>query len=439
MKESENNLTCAIKIQCSQTNSIFRAQAVEFSNSRQYGNVILTGYASHRNLAFFFFAIIACIIGFFIFFNTARKAETSGVLLPSEGLIRVRPGQAGIVTQVQIKEGQKVKTGDVLFVLSSERNIGHIHSAEDTVSKLLRNRRDSYRDELLQASQQSAQRVMAAQKRATALLEEAVRLDSQIVLQTSRVALVTQAFQRFKDLHKTNYISAAQLEEKEAELLDQRQRLAELERLKGISQRDYTSAEADYRDLRYQAQRDGAALKRNELAIQQDLAESEARREIQVTAPTAGTVAAITVEVGKPISADSTMTSILPTGSELEAEIYAPSRAVGFIKPGMKVLLRYQAYPYQKFGQYEAVVHEIAGTSMSAQELTMPGAATASNQTFEPLYRIRLKLKQQSVLAYGKPVNLKPGMLLNASIILEHRRLYEWILEPLFSISGRSS
>lgn len=69
----------------------------------------------------------------------------------------------------------------------------------------------------------------------------------------------------------------------------------------------------------------------------------------------------------------------------------------------------------------------------------MPGAATASNQTFEPLYRIRLKLKQQSVLAYGKPVNLKPGMLLNASIILEHRRLYEWILEPLFSISGRSS
>jgi membrane fusion protein len=53
------------------------------------------------------------------------------------------------------------------------------------------------------------------------------------------------------------------------------------------------------------------------------------------------------------------------------------------------------------------------------------------------LYRIRLKLKQQSVLVYGKSVNLKPGMLLDASIILEHRRLYEWILEPLFSISGR--
>jgi membrane fusion protein len=178
-------------------------------------------------------------------------------------------------------------------------------------------------------------------------------------------------------------------------------------------------------------------LKRNELAAQQDLAESEARREIQVLAPTGGTVTAITVEVGKPVSADTTLTSILPNGSELEAEIYVPSRAVGFIKLGMTVLLRYQAYPYQKFGQYEAVVHEVAGTSMSAQELTLPGVATASSQTPEPLYRIRLKLKQQSVLAYGKRVNLKPGMLLDASVILEHRRLYEWVLEPLFSISGR--
>ena len=378
------------------------------------------------------------IIGFFIFFETTRKAEVSGVLLPNEGLIRVRPGQPGIVTRVRVKEGQKVNVGDVLFVLSNERNIDALHSAESTVSKLLQNRRDSYRNELLQTGQQSRQRVSAAQKRAAALLEEAARLDSQILLQKSRVILVTQAFQRLKNLHATSYISAAQLEEKEGELLDQRQRLAELDRLKGINQRDYASAEAEYRDLQYQTQRDEAALKRNELAIQQDLAESEARREIQVIAATSGTVTAITVEVGKPVLADSTLTSILPTGSELEAEIYTPSRAVGFIKPGMKVLLRYQAYPYQKFGQYEAIVHEVAGTSMSAQELTLPGAAGVSNQTSEPLYRIRLQLKQQTVVAYGKPVNLKPGMLLDASIILEHRRLYEWVFEPLFSISGRS-
>ena len=416
---------------------LFRQQAVDFSNTRKYGVVILTSYSSHRILTTFFSMIVIAIVAFFILFTTARRADIHGVLLPSEGLIRVRPGQVGIVTQVRVKEGQKIRAGDVLFVLSNERNIGTLRSVESTVTELLGNRRDSYRDELLQASQQSSQRILAAQRKAAALLEEGARLESQIALQRSRVTLVTQAFQRFKNLHATNYISLAQLEEREGELLDQRQRLAELERLKGISERDYAAAQAEYRDLWYQAQRDEAALKRSKLAIQQDLAESEARREIQVIAPTDGTVTAVTVEVGKPVLAESTLTSVLPAGSELDAEIYAPSRSVGFIRPGMKVLLRYQAYPYQKFGQYEAVVHEVAGTSMSPQELTLPGAALVSNQTSEPLYRIRLKLKQQSVLTYGKQVNLKPGMLLDASIILEHRRLYEWILEPLFSISGR--
>ena len=417
---------------------LFRQQVIESSNTQQYGKVILTCYVSHRILTAFFCSIALALVSFFFFFSIARKAETSGVLLPIEGIIRVRPGQTGIVTQVRVKEGQSVKAGDVLFILSNERNIGTPHSAESTVSTLLQNRRDSYRDELLQMSQQSNQRVSAAQKKMEALLEEGARLKSQIVLQKSRVVLVTQAFQRFKDLHVTNYISAAQLEEKEGELLDQRQRLAELERLKGINMREYASADADYHDLLFQTKRDETALKRNALAIQQDLAESEARREIQVIAPTTGVITAIAADVGKPVLADSTLTSVLPAGSELEAEIYAPSRSVGFVRPGMKVLLRYQAYPYQKFGQYEAVVHEVAGTSMSARDLTLPGAMMASNQGTEPLYRIRLKLKAQSVLAYGKPIRLKPGMLLDASIILEHRHLYEWVLEPLFSISRRS-
>lgn len=420
-----------------QVQPLYRQQAVDFANTRQYGTIILASYLSHRILTTFFCTIAVAIVVFFIFFMTTRRADAPGVLLPSEGLIRVRPGQVGIVTQVRVKEGQKVKAGDVLFVLSNERNIGTLRSAESTVTELLQDRRDSYRDELLQASQQSSQRVLAAQRKAAALLEERTRIESQIALQRSRIALVMQAFQRFKDLHATNYISVAQLEEREGELLDQRQKLAELERLKGISERDYASTQAEYRDLWYQAQRDEVTLKRNKLAIQQDLTESEARREIQVIAPTAGTVTAITVEVGKPVLADSTLASVLPTGSELEAEIYVSSRSVGFIRPGMKVLLRYQAYPYQKFGQYEAVVHEVAGTSMPPQELTLPGAAIGSSQSSEPLYRIRLKLKKQSVFAYGKPVSLKPGMLLDASIILEHRRLYEWILEPLFSISGR--
>jgi membrane fusion protein len=123
---------------------------------------------------------------------------------------------------------------------------------------------------------------------------------------------------------------------------------------------------------------------------------------------------------------------VLPQGAQLEAEIYVPSRSIGFVKPGMQVLLRYQAYPYQKFGQYRARVREVVDTSMLPQELGLP-----QNASSEPLYRIRLALDSQTIQAYGKHLPLKSGMVVDASIHLDHRRLYEWILEPLFSITGR--
>jgi membrane fusion protein len=54
------------------------------------------------------------------------------------------------------------------------------------------------------------------------------------------------------------------------------------------------------------------------------------------------------------------------------------------------------------------------------------------------MYRIRLALQSQHIKAYGAVRPLKAGMVLDASIVLEERRLYEWILEPLYSISGRT-
>ena len=334
-----------------------------------------------------------------------------------------------------MSEGQAVQKGDVLFVLSGERSSSSEDSTQQAVSVLLKSRRDSFSNELNQAGLQSRQRMAGVQQRTKGLGDELERLGNQITIQTTRVSLAEQAYKRFEDLQKTNFLSQAQLQDKQAELLDQRQRLADIRRVQAATQRELTSAEAELSDQQVQAERDAAGLQRNISAIEQDLTESEARREILVRAPRSGIVTAITVATGQTVAGNTVLASVLPAGSALEAEIYAPSRAVGFIKPGMTVLLRYQAYPYQKFGQYRAQVREVAGMSLGPEEL---GAAMANaGGSGEPLYRIRLTLDKQAVLAYGRQMPLKSGMLVDASVQLEHRRLYEWILEPLFSISGR--
>lgn len=379
-----------------------------------------------------FLLIGVSIIAFFAFFSTIRKVQCQGVLIPTAGVLRIVPTQTAVVKAKYIMEGQIVNTGDVLFVLSSERSSTSLGATQQAVSALLKKRRDSFSSELGQVDLQSRQRMANVQRRTLDLGGELARLDDQITIQNTRVSLAEQAYQRFEQLQKTNFMSQAQLQDKQAELLDQRQRLADIRRAKSTTQRELANADAELHDLQVQGQRDAAALERDISAIEQDLTESEARREVQVRAPQSGIVTAITADVGQTVAGNTALASLLPSGAALEAEIYAPSRAAGFIKPGMIVLLRYQAYPYQKFGQYRARVREVANTSLRPDELGI-----AKGQGDEPLYRIRLKLDQQSVLAYGRQMPLKSGMLVDASVQLEHRRLYEWILEPLFSISGR--
>lgn len=412
----------------------YRQQALDFRRNKQYGTVLLARPLSHRMMTVMAALIGAGLLVFLATFSTTRKAHCQGVLLPDIGVLRVQPGQAGIVVEQRAREGQYVRKGAVLFVLNAERSTGLAGSTELAVSQLLQTRRDSFSRELAESAQHLRQRSAAVQQRHDDLRNEAARLGDQVGLQQQRVTLAEQAYGRYRELQATNYISAAQLQEKQGELLDQRQRLADLQRLQMGKQRELASARDELLELRAQGERDAHALQRNVAALEQDLAENHARREIVVRAPQDGVVTAIMANPGQAVAANAVLAAVLPDGAQLEAEIYAPSRSVGFVKPGMQVLLRYHAYPYQKFGQHAAIVRDVTHTSVAPDEL--PDGVAAGGRT-EPMYRIRLKLSRQSVQAYGKHVPLKSGMLLDASIMLERRRLFEWVLEPLFSISGR--
>ena len=65
------------------------------------------------------------------------------------------------------------------------------------------------------------------------------------------------------------------------------------------------------------------------------------------------------------------------------------------------------------------------------------GALVGNAQQGEPYCRITVALERQNITAYGKHEALKPGMLLDVDVLGEKRRLIEWILEPIYSLTGR--
>ena len=130
----------------------------------------------------------------------------------------------------------------------------------------------------------------------------------------------------------------------------------------------------------------------------------------------------------------------------MQAQLFAPSSAVGFLRPAQRVQLRYQAFPYQKFGHHPGQVLQVSRTPLQAADLaSLPlsaGSVTGVGAdgtplAAEPLYRITVALDEQTVQAYGVAQPLVAGMQLEADVLLDRRRLIEWIFEPLLSVTGR--
>lgn len=416
---------------------LFRMQVLDRSRSRQHGAIVLARPVSFHILTWLFVGMAAAMIVFFMEFSVARKAQVPGVLVPVEGLVKIISPHGGVVTAAMAREGSVVKKGDVLVILSNERASEGVKSAEQRISALLESRRTSLRSEQVQLRRQSSQLAVDLRRRMTDTESEIRRIDDQVALQQRRIALMNATVRRYEDLYASSYMPALQVQEKQAELIDQQQKLADLTRARAAVERTLADTHHEASNLDIQAQRDEEASDRDIALLEQEITESEARRIIPVRAPRNGVVTAITAEPGQTAVAGQAIAAILPDGGELEAELYVTSRSIGFIHPEMPVLLRYQAYSYQKFGHAKGTVREVSATAMRAAELNATSAAMMTLSDTEPVYRVRVRLDKQAMKAYGIAHSLKSGALLDASIILEQRRLYEWILDPLYTVIGR--
>jgi membrane fusion protein len=199
--------------------------------------------------------------------------------------------------------------------------------------------------------------------------------------------------------------------------------------------RDRLELEGQLNELPMKSFSEIAAINRNKSQLAQEIAQVEVRREIVVPAPQEGTVTAILAEKGGPASVSTSLLSIVPADADLEAHLYAPSRAIGFLRAGQPVYLRYQAFPYQKFGHHVGTIVSVSRATFNPSEL--PARAAGGTAPTEPLYRLTVRIPKKTMTVNSGEVPLQPGMQLDADVVLERRRLIEWMLEPVFTLTGK--
>jgi membrane fusion protein len=364
-----------------------------------------------------------------------KKSRVSGQLVPIDGVAKIHAREAAVVRERRVQEGQTVRKGDVLFVLAAERlnAVGDdVHSA---VSTAITGRQISLDEEARARASARAQERASLALRFASAQQAAVQAESELTVQARRVSLSEAALARQKMLMRQGFISDAGVESKEAEVLAEQARLLALQRALHAARAEVATLTMAEREAADRHVAESASERRASAMLVQEADEHSAKREFAVLAPFDGQVTAIQIDVGQMAGTSVPLATVVPSGSELLAHLYVPSRAVGFIEPERAVLVRYDAYPYQKFGQYPASVDSVAKAALSPQEAAALGLAAGQDS----LYRVTVRLSDQHVMAYGEAQRLQAGMRLEADILLDRRRLIEWVFEPLFSLSRRGA
>ena len=365
-----------------------------------------------------------------VFGSYTRKAHVTGYIVPDKGIIKLMPPRESRIAQRFVEEGAAVAEDALLFVL----DVSGVTSAGRTGQQLAEQlglRRDLLRAELerLPAIQTAeAQRLEAEIASLRGQLEGAAR---EIAARAAYLALADQALGRARQLEGQAIYSVLQREKAEVDRMTGAAQLASLERFQSGLRGDLEKNLADWRGQRDRQANERSRLARSLGEVEQQMIQAEEQSFLQIRAPAAGTVTRVTANLGAAVDGAAPIATILPVGAVLEANLYAPSKAAGFLRVGGRVLLRYEAYPYQKFGLQEAVIVSVSKTAVNTKELPFPIASE------EPLYLITARLAKQSIIAYGKEEPLQPGARLSADVMLEERRIWEWILEPLIAMQQR--
>jgi len=383
----------------------------------------------------------AALVAFSALGQLTRWTTAAGFLVPLEGSAQLNSPYAGVVTKVYVREGDRVEAGRALVRVNTDRLTSR-GEASELVAGSLKQRRSAIDTERASVQALDRKRQMELADRLVALREEAGHLESEIGLLRRREALALRSFDRLSDLVGRGFVSEAQSQQKEEDLLEAAVRIAAAERSLATVRREAATVTAQQFSLVDSLRSQLAQLDREIARIRQDESENAARSEFVIAAPIAGTVSALHAHTGLQAQAGQTLASILPASvspgaTPLEAHLFAASRAIGFVRPGQSVLLRYAAYPHQRFGMGQGEVTRVSTTPIAPQDLP-PGQAQAllsAARTNEPLYRIVVRLTSDRMDAYGLNQPLVAGMALEAEVIQDRRAVWQWALDPLFAAS----
>lgn len=410
---------------------LFRAEALAAQNELRWGRPVAIMPVSWTVLLVFLVVIVAAAAAFLSVAELSRKETVRGLLRAAGGEARVVAQQGGVLRDLRVGEGATVTRGQVLGVVSTARNSANGDDSARTVLASLLLEEQSLRARLESFDAARPLAAASAQSDVTALAAEREAARAAIALGGERRKLAEERVAAGRALAEKGLIAVEELRRRQEAIFAVDQAIADARAREAILTARIAQARSQLAKQPLDANVSRGALEEQLTTIAQRRAQAEAAVGYELRAPIDGRVTALQAFAGQTVDSAHPLMTITPDGSRLSAEIYVPSRAIGFVERGQRVRLLYDAFPYQRFGPAYGVVESVSATVL------LPNEVQAAVPVDEPVYRVIVRLERGYMRAFDRAMPLSSGMALTADIILEKRSFAAWLFEPLAAMRGR--
>ncbi len=404
---------------------LFRQEAIDAGRQRLTGTVIAAVPPSARIYTLLIVLVVVALGLLLTFGSYAKRAQVRGLIAYSQGVARITPPGEAKVETVLVREGARVAAGAGLLTISLTQ--GRDAGGDGVASQLTQIDRqyDELRRQKELSSLLGSTETLSLQNQHKSINQSLASLLRQERLMAEQIRLNDAQLSRSQRLVKQGAATKAELEEKQAALLSRKlDREAIAERI--IAQREaLKTIDAQIAARGIGADQTGSQLAERMAVLGEQRARLLRLDKLTLTAPIAGSVGDLAVRPGQRVDASTVLAAIVPSTGALEVQLYAPSSAVGFVRPGQKVRLMFDAFPFQKYGTSSGTVTWVSTVP------TPPVGLQQSTTSGEPVFRVRVKIDAAQAAQRFPSGQLRDGMTLTANLILEDRSLWEVFFEPV--------
>ena len=381
--------------------------------------------------------------------------------ISTEGSTKIiQPAISGVVTSINVHEGQRVKKGETLLALdktTAEKDVATANQSLNTA----RVERDILRRLAVGGNTDEIINGADLPDETKAMLRQFA--SSQTALSAARQQAVNSTISNYQQQLQFNQQAKNQLETNAQNL---KNRKAEIEKqlpnanpvdklrlqneLSNIDQR-ITSADSAVLGQNQQLLQSQSALTQAQNQSQTQTAEtssafnnqiiaSEKRiielennlvkakqilAQITITAPVDGTVLSLTVKtIGGVVNAGQQLAQIVPEKVPLYVDAALDNQDIGFVKPGQRAVVKVATYPFQRYGYLEGTVENISPDAIQDDKKGL-------------IYKAKIKLNDDKSSKQNQ-LKLLPGMSVSAEITTGQRRIIEFFLDPLMTKADES-